>query len=561
MLIQQHTTNDFVRRAKDNLWSRCTKLIIPAMLSSLFINPAMASDAVAVKANDSFTFAVMADPQAFRLSSGGDPNSESSNGAEWTRMNNRLVSAVNSVPGLAFGIINGDMTEFGRANSWNAAFNVYGKLKVPYYFGLGNHDYQNNSGDCWDVAWSTIDGCALRSVDNMQKQFQKYGKELENFSADWTDGIGSLAYSWDYKGVHFVQLQNHPAYGVRLNGTLGSAYYTIQPSLTWLANDLRKARFRGVKDIILNLHQYRGHFESSASDYERRQFRAIMLTYKPLAVFAGHNHAFYRNTHTDDRFYGNTTVYRTAAAFDAKYHLVTYDDGKLTVREMDGPLQQRSYVEQRQSLSAICKLPGKEGKTGEVYMSTFLSQGPHWNLRQVLRSGNNVDANTAGSAYMRPWNEGNAYQLWSLEKTYGDSWPEFNSWYTIRQLATGRVLDSNAAGSVYTNNAVHGNAFQQWWPIKTERGELQLVNRATNRVLDGNGSDLYTRPGYEMFNQFKVWQLSHGWNRSQPENIRYFKALTDNSWTQSYPAGNNSNASWQYLGSHHLLAASPCIGW
>ena len=162
---------------------------------------------------------------------------------------------------------------------------------------------------------------------------------------------------------------------------------------------------------------------------------------------------------------------------------------------------------------------------------------------------------------MKDWNAGNTYQLWSFEKAYGDSYPEYNSYYIIRQMATKKVLDSNAAGDVYTKEATPGNAYQQWWPIKTERGELLLVNRATNRLLDGNGSDLYTRLGYEMFNHYKVWQFSQGWNRTERGNSRYFKALLDDSWESELPVGNSSNAHWQYLGSQNLLAESPCIAW
>lgn len=205
-----------------------------------------------------FTFAVLADPQAFRLmKESGNANSESTNGTEWRR-NNNLVSALNAITAphdISFGIINGDMTEYGRLDSWSSVFDVYSKLKFHYYFGLGNHDYQNNEADCFEWDWLSYDGCALNSASNMQSQFKRYKTELQNFSSDWTDGKGSLAYSWDYNGVHFVQLQNHPNYKVRLNGTFGTVYYDIIPSLTWLSNDLRTAKFRGVNDIILNFHK------------------------------------------------------------------------------------------------------------------------------------------------------------------------------------------------------------------------------------------------------------------------------------------------------------------
>ncbi|RQM40155.1 metallophosphoesterase [Erwinia psidii] len=273
---------------------------------------------VIIKAGDasSFDYAVLADPQGFRLMSGGDPNSESANGEEGKRINTNLVRSLNTsnaTTKLAFGIINGDITEFGRANSWKAFFRIYNNMNFSYLFGLGNHDYQSNAANCFDSNYMTIDGCAIRSVSNMVRQFYHYKNniKLKNFSADWTDGRGSMAYSWGYGGVHFVQLQNHPNYQVRLNGTGGNTCYDIIPSLTWLSDELRKARLRGIKNIILNMHEYRDHFTRSSNAYARQQFQAIMLTYKPLAVFVGHTHYFLRRTHTNDSFYGNTTVYTT----------------------------------------------------------------------------------------------------------------------------------------------------------------------------------------------------------------------------------------------------------
>lgn len=147
-----------------------------------------------------------------------------------------------------------------------------------------------------------------------------------------------------------------------------------------------------------------------------------------------------------------------------------------------------------------------------------------------------------------------------VEKVNAQKTPEYNSWYLIRQLATKRVLDSNAKGQVYTKVATKSN-YQQWRPIKTQRGEILLINRATNRFPDGDGNRLYTNAGHEESNHYKVWNVSQGWTRKRPENIRYFKAKTNDAWTQSYPSGKNSNASWDYLGENNMLLPSACIGW
>lgn len=537
-----------------------------------------------IPTKENFSFAVFADPQAFRLKKGGDPNSKSQNGAEWHRINKNLVSAVNKVPDISFGIINGDITEFGRTSSWDAVSGIFDKLRFPYYFGLGNHDYQNNKNDCWTAYWFSMDGCAIDSVQKLikhqaaielssrlnQSAFGSVIKKqqgITNFSSDMTADKGSLAYSWDYKHVHFVQLNLHPDYSVKLNSSLQKPKYDIIPSLTWLGDDLRKARFRGVSNVILNMHEEGDDFRRNSSDYARRQFQAIMLTYKPLAVFVGHTHMFDRDAHSNHPFYGNTPVYTTGAAFDGKFHQVNFNEVSrtLTIREMDGitgtPVELKTYTEKVPTPTPVCKMTGIFGYKGDIYMSPFMPAKAEWNLNQVLRSGNNVDASKSGSGYMRPWNAGNPYQMWAFERMYGNEMPEYNAWYLIRQRATGRVLDSNASGAVYTKPATANNYYQQWRPIKTERGEMMLVNRATNRVLDGNGNRLYTTPGYEMFNQYKAWKVSQGWTRKSPENVRFFKAKQADSWRKAYPSGANSNIYWQYLGEHNLLSPSPCIGW
>jgi len=517
-----------------------------------------------------FTFAVIADPQAFRLSSGGNPNSESINGTEWRKINSNLVAALNKYSGVEFAIMNGDVTEFGRSDSWNNVISVYGNLRFPYYFGLGNHDYQNNVGDCThpDFRFDS-NGCAMNSVSRMDYELGLYANRLSNFSKDWVrtssaHWSGSMSYSWDYNGVHFVQLQNYPTYRVELTSWT-ARYIWIDRSLSWLHEDMRLARLRGMSAIIVNFHQDNDFFSRTATVAERLQFRAIMNTYTPLAIFVGHQHQFAREEHHDDPLFGNVNVYRTGAAFEAKAHIVTYDNKKLTISEMEekgGVLEQlpdKRYEEYGQPQKPMCLTPGQAGGKDSIYITTFLTDS-HWNLRQVSGTDNNVDADPQGNAYMRPWTIGNPYQLWTFVKAY-PGWPEFSSWYVIKQTATGRVLDSDADGHVYTRDPTPGNGYQQWWPIKLENGMVQLRNRATNRFLDGDGSRLYTSFGYDMDNHHRSWQLSHGWYRYPPENSRYFKAKTDNAYAYPFPEGKNSNDNWQYLREHNFLDTLPCIAW
>uniref|UniRef100_A0A915HZB0 Calcineurin-like phosphoesterase domain-containing protein n=1 Tax=Romanomermis culicivorax TaxID=13658 RepID=A0A915HZB0_ROMCU len=71
-------------------------------------------------------------------------------------------------------IINGDLTAFGHHDEL-ATFETLLeearlKLGIPFYMGLGNHDYANNVDDCYD------NNCAQRMVrlGTSSLEFQKH---------------------------------------------------------------------------------------------------------------------------------------------------------------------------------------------------------------------------------------------------------------------------------------------------------------------------------------------------------------------------------------------------
>ena len=47
-------------------------------------------------------------------------------------------------------IMNGDLTEYGRTDEYDAYKNYWHSLPIPSYEGLGNHDYAGNVGNCKD---------------------------------------------------------------------------------------------------------------------------------------------------------------------------------------------------------------------------------------------------------------------------------------------------------------------------------------------------------------------------------------------------------------------------
>ncbi|MGI0120421.1 hypothetical protein, partial [Zooshikella sp. RANM57] len=55
----------------------------------------------------------------------------------------------------------------------------------------------------------------------------------------------------------------------------------------------------------------------------------------PIAIFDGHTHHFDYSNLINDPTWGTVPVFTTEAAFYGGYHIVTYDEGKLTVVEKD----------------------------------------------------------------------------------------------------------------------------------------------------------------------------------------------------------------------------------
>ncbi|MBI6548518.1 aegerolysin family protein [Xenorhabdus lircayensis] len=283
---------------------------------------------------------VMSDPQPWRLET-GDPNS-SANKNPWENRNRSVVKSINDLhlKGLVdFGIINGDMTEFGRQSTRNSFYNIYNELLFPFYFGLGNHDYQNNVNDCTEGFDFSKNACARWSVDNMDSEINnRYQKELLlNFSSNYNNNkrSGSLAYSWDFGKIHYVQLQNYPTYWVTLDHYAASTIY-IKTSMEWLKNDLAKAHSRG-KVSILNFHDGTQHFIQNSTDQQKKEFKNLIDQYNVMAVFIGHTHQVKKsNENGGDPIFSDAKIYNSGALFQGDFLLMNVKNKCINISVYNG---------------------------------------------------------------------------------------------------------------------------------------------------------------------------------------------------------------------------------
>lgn len=252
-------------------------------------------------------FAITSDPQFLCTENCGvDAETSRRNIDEQYRGFNREADKLAGI------IINGDLTEFGHLGEWKTMEDYLSTLKVPYYFGLGNHDYQNNLNDCYQ------NNCAVRSIVRLIDHVKAIDKP-HSMDVSYSQGYefptirvrasGSLGYSVDYPKTKIIQLndmgfQGEPDYHI---DSYIDAYADLLPKryviditnsdrgFAWLENQLIEAR-RAGKVIILNAHFAQDKVDGTvdfSGNIERNHTRLIALLdkYQVKLRFHGHLHA------------------------------------------------------------------------------------------------------------------------------------------------------------------------------------------------------------------------------------------------------------------------------
>jgi len=212
----------------------------------------------------------------------------------------RLIDEMNGLPGQKWpdgvggGIVPrprgvgvlGDLVDDGNAADAAEVWAMFtggfglsgeGRLAFPVYEGAGNHD-----GDPKNPVRRGIAGR------------NRIRPGVKNISPD------GLHYSWDWGGVHFVQLHLYPgSAGDDIvnprGGKFQGEWKFPRHSLEFLKDDLAKSVGRSGRPVVL--FQHYGWDEWSRgwwSDGEREAFREAMDGYRILGIFWGHSHSVQR---------------------------------------------------------------------------------------------------------------------------------------------------------------------------------------------------------------------------------------------------------------------------
>lgn len=524
-------------------------------------------------------YVIMADPQAWRMGQGAgypDPNSSGTAG-KWVNFNQMVARGINAKADelkARFGIINGDITEFGR-DAQLASFNkAYGGLKIPLYLGYGNHDYQKNVRDC--TRWEDFDfdsnACAYYMLKYMVSLTNNYKSKLNNFSLDYSRkneslDIGSYSYSWDdfspESGTsHFVQLQLAPTYKEKFYYyafPAESRHIEINDSIAWLTHDLEMARKRGVRNIFINFHAL--ELVKNGTAWQKSALKALFNEYKIAAVFVGHTHN--PNQEKYQEVFGNVPIYTTGALYSGYFDIlkVTWDGFQVQSYQVKDNnvvmVQERSPVA-RPKAPLTCFKPDDNIQRGDIVKSKLIQNAQQVFMLRQVKTSNALDANSNGDVYTNKAANNNPYMRWRMEYLSTNAFGQV--FYKVIHNKYGKVLDGNRAGDIYTKKW-NGGPYQQWEVLEYDgSGIVQLRNRATGRLLDatkaGTVSGAATTLSHN--NNYQKWNITDRSGNSI-DNVRYFKAKSDGSRGKPLPKGNTSNAWWEYMGERSRTSAAPCV--
>ena len=242
--------------------------------------------------------------------------------------NKATIDAMNSLPGTAYpaslgGVVGtpsgvlvaGDLTDtpeyanfygihifppaFRDGFTDDYAVDGSGRLHYPVYEGYGNHDVDNTAHGY------TLDGIRERNLVR---------PGITHLSDN------GLNYSWDWQGVHFVNLNIYPGMNER------SGY-----SLDFLADDLKNYVGDSNRPVVLMHHfGFDGFSLNWWSDAERQAYANVIDGYNIVGIFHGHLHT------TLDYQWNGYDIFDGSAAHDGNFLVVHLHGDQMDVASREG---------------------------------------------------------------------------------------------------------------------------------------------------------------------------------------------------------------------------------
>lgn len=258
-------------------------------LSKLMLLPVIALATSLQAAPRNFDFFITADPQY--------DNAAFSRNAVADRTLSAVGNQILSNPAHSKGLlVAGDLTQNTRPNDeYKFYLNAIDPFKQYVFDGQGNHDEH-------EADWVQASGCTFGTSYCVDKDriISDIRSRNRSTKVNW-HSEGSV-YSWDWQGVHFIQLGNFG--GNRNHDASWASFVEPYSSLNFLRDDLASRVGPSGKPVVLVMHYT---FDSDIGDNAAwsNQQAADMWNalegYNVVAIFSGHIHygqggGWYRTT-------------------------------------------------------------------------------------------------------------------------------------------------------------------------------------------------------------------------------------------------------------------------
>lgn len=278
----------------------------------LFVCLALCANTASAFADQSFTFFMTADTHyGLDLFYLNEP------------YNKTTIDAMNKLPGTAYpaslgGVVdtpNGVLVA-GDLTDTPASLNFFGSHTIPTFKRDGfNDDYKvDGTGR---LHYPVYEGYGNHDVDNAQHSYTLDGIRQRNLVRPGVTEVASdgLAYSWDWEGVHFINLNIYPGATERTGD-----------SLEFLISDLQNEVGNSGRPVILMQHfGFDGFSLDWWTDAERQAYADALAPYNILGIFHGHLHT------TLEYQWNGYDVFDGSAAKDGNFLVVRINNGKMDV--------------------------------------------------------------------------------------------------------------------------------------------------------------------------------------------------------------------------------------
>lgn len=207
----------------------------------------------------------------------------------------RMVGHLNNLPGTAWPtaiggtvaeprglLIPGDLTENQDTAQWNQYISVYGiagiqnnpkAVRWPVYESLGNHDFY-------------VTSYIKDTLHTVKKLIARNAARLSTFTNSDSSGYN---YSWDWDGVHFVNLNLYAG------GTeLGYNGYRPLKALQFLTADLAAHVGTSGRPVFIMQHytfDANGNAQNDWNPTLKEAAWAVLQSYNVIGLLHGHSHA------------------------------------------------------------------------------------------------------------------------------------------------------------------------------------------------------------------------------------------------------------------------------